>query len=194
MAELAGLSVRDIFEGAASTRPAPGGGAVTALTGMLGLALILKALRISLRKSDEADAWADLDARLGEIADALAADADADGAAFEAYVAAARLPRESEEDRSRRDSALARAAVTATEAALLTLDHAREAFALSVRAGPVVKASIAADLVAGRELLKVVRIVAVENAETNLRALRDGAERQRLADRLAALADPAGFA
>jgi formiminotetrahydrofolate cyclodeaminase len=194
MARLDGLSLRDLFARAASTDPSPGGGAVTALCGRLGIALMLKALRISLRRSEAADAWSAEDAALSELAEQLAADADADDAAFEAYVAAARLPRESEAERGARDAALKAAAIGATEAALASLDHARAAFAASRRIEAAIKPSIRADLVAGRELLKVVRVVAIENAEANLAALRDPARREPLAERLAALAEPSGFA
>jgi formiminotetrahydrofolate cyclodeaminase len=181
---LSGWSVDDLFERASSTDPVPGGGSVSALCGMLGISLILKALRISTRKSDERNVYAPLDSDLVRLAEALAQDADADQQAFQAYIDAAALPKSSEPERRARAAALARAAVAATEAALQTLEHAREAFALSRTLEPAIKASIMADLVAGRELLRVVRSVAVENARTNLQALRDGVDREKLEGRL----------
>ncbi|MBV8687208.1 MAG: cyclodeaminase/cyclohydrolase family protein [Alphaproteobacteria bacterium] len=187
------LPLAELFERAASTDPAPGGGAVTALTARLGIALILKALRISVRGSDESERHAGIDSRLTALAAAFAADADADGRAFDDYVRAARLPRASEAEAAERSEALRRAAVAATEAALATLRHARDAYAASVEMEAAVKASIRADLVAGRELLKVARLVAVENAETNLRALKREEDRAPLLAALAAAADPAAF-
>ncbi|MEA3014982.1 MAG: hypothetical protein QOD42_3527 [Sphingomonadales bacterium] len=172
--------VGDIFEQASSTAPTPGGGSVSALCGMLGIALILKALRISIRSNEDRDSYAAVDADLVRLADALAADADADERAFQAYIDAAGLPRASEPEQRTRAAALGRAAVVATDAALQTLLHAKDAFAISRALEPAIKDSIKADLVAGRELLRVVRSVAVENAQTNLRSLKDEVERQRL--------------
>lgn len=177
-------TVADLFEQAGSTAPTPGGGSVSALCGMLGIALILKALRISIRKNEDRDSYAALDAELVRLAEALAEDAEADERAFQAYIDAAGLPRASEPEKEARGAALGRAAIVATDAALATLRHAKDAFAISRDLEPAIKASIRADLVAGRELLKVVRSVAVENAETNLRSLKDEAERQRLSHAL----------
>jgi methenyltetrahydrofolate cyclohydrolase len=177
-------TVADLFEQAGSTAPTPGGGSVTALCGMLGIALILKALRISIRRNEDRGSYAALDVELVRLADALAGDAEADEQAFQAYIDAAGLPRESEQEQQARAAALGRAAIVATDAALTTLRHAKEAFAISRDLEPAIKESIKADLVAGRELLKVVRSVAVENAETNLRSLKDEAERQRLSQAL----------
>jgi methenyltetrahydrofolate cyclohydrolase len=177
-------TVADLFAQAGSTAPTPGGGSVTALCGMLGIALILKALRISIRKNEDRDSYAAFDADLVRLAEALAQDAEADEQAFQAYIDAAGLPRESEAEKQARGAALGRAAIVATDAALATLRHAKEAFAISRALEPAIKDSIRADLVAGRELLRVVRSVAVENAETNLRSLKDEAERQRLSQAL----------
>jgi formiminotetrahydrofolate cyclodeaminase len=177
-------TVAELFEQAGSTAPTPGGGSVTALCGMLGISLILKALRISIRKNEDRDSYAAFDADLERLAGALAEDAEADERAFQAYIDAAGLPRTSEPEQRARAAALGRAAIAATDAALGTLRHAKDAFAVSRAIEPAIKASIRADLVAGRELLKVVRSVAVENAQTNLRSLKDEAERQRLSHQL----------
>lgn len=177
-------TVADLFEQASSTAPTPGGGSISALCGMLGIALILKALRISIRRNEDRDSYAAFDADLVRLADALAEDAEADEQAFQAYIDAAGLPRASEPEQRARDAALGRAAIAATDAALRTLLHAKDAFAVSRALEPAIKDSIRADLVAGRELLNVVRSVAVENARTNLRSLKDEAERQRLTHQL----------
>ena len=177
-------TVADLFEQAGSTAPTPGGGSVTALCGMLGISLILKALRISIRRNEDRDSYAAFDAGLVRLAGALSEDAEADEQAFQAYIDAAGLPRISEPEQRARAAALGRAATVATDAALQTLRHAKDAFEISRALEPAIKDSIKADLVAGRELLRVVRSVAVENARTNLRSLKDEAERQRLTDQL----------
>lgn len=180
MQSLESLSVRELFEKASSTAPSPGGGAVAAVGGMLGIALILKALRISLRNSPDADAYAEQDSELTALAARLAEDAVSDERAFADYVEAARLPKADEKERAVRSEALRKAAIVATEAALEMLRHAKDAFALSRQIEPAIKRNIEADLIAGREFLKVVRTVAVENCHANLAGLRDTSERGRL--------------
>ena len=186
MPHLEKLTVRELFERASSTAPSPGGGAVAAVGGMLGISLILKALRISLRNAEDAGAYARDDAALTDLALRLAEDADADEGAFAAYVNAARLPKGTEDERGARNAALRKAAIGATDAGIEMLRHAQEAFAVSRRVEAAIKRNIEADLVAGREFLKVVRTVAVENCRANLSALRDSPEGDRL-ERLVAL-------
>ena len=193
MPRLEKLPVRDLFDQASSTAPSPGGGAVAAVGGMLGIALILKALRISQRKADDPSAYASEDAELQALAARLAEDADADERAFAAYVAAARLPKSNEDERTVRAKALRRAAIAAAEAALEMLRHAKDAFALSRRVEPAINRNIHADLIAGREFLKVVRTVAVENCRANLAGLRDSTEANRLERLMERYSAPTSF-
>lgn len=193
MPALETLTVRELFVRASSTAPSPGGGAVAAVGGMLGISLILKALRISIRNTDGAESYAGEDIELVALAARLSEDADADERAFGAYIAAARLPKQSEAERAVRSEALRSAALAATEAAIEMLRHAFDAYAISRRIEPAIKSSIRADLVGGRELLKVVRTVALENAEANLSALRDAPQREALEQLIARFGDPAAF-
>jgi methenyltetrahydrofolate cyclohydrolase len=81
------MTVRELLEAAAERTPAPGGGASAALTTALAAALSGMAARFG----DGAE-------RAAERADALRAEvtplADADAAAYRAYLAATRLPRD----------------------------------------------------------------------------------------------------
>src|SRR5689334_4984205 len=87
---LVDLTVQDLYWRSASIEPAPGGGSVTALCGMLGVALVLKALRISLKRREDAADWHGADQALETLAESLAADADADAESFNAFILAVR--------------------------------------------------------------------------------------------------------
>ncbi|MEI9965326.1 MAG: cyclodeaminase/cyclohydrolase family protein [Caulobacteraceae bacterium] len=178
MPELSAQTVRQVYEAAGSTAPAPGGGAVTSLAGMLGIALILKALRISLRKRDDAADYAPVDAALDGLAQALERDADADSAAFEGFIRASKFPRATDEEKAVRAAALERAAMEAAEAALATLEHAVEAIAQARRLRGVIAANITGDILAGVQLLEAARTVAIDNAEANLAAVKAEAARE----------------
>lgn len=178
------LSVEALYEQAASTAPAPGGGSVTALCGMLGIGLILKALRITLKKAEDTALTA-AEPELERLAQALAADADADASSFDAYMAALRLPKATPEEAEARRARLKAAAVLATEVALETLNHADEAAARAKGIGDRLTPRLAPDLDAGLRLLAVTRSNAIHNARDNLGSAEGTADYAALAARLA---------
>ena len=156
------LTVQRLYEAAASTAPTPGAGSVTALTGMLGVSLMMKALRITQSHGTTAA----LDGREGPLealAQAMAADADADIAAFDAFIQAAKLPHVEEAETAERTRRM-HAAVAAGEAALLSLEHAATAISLASEMEESIAAVVMADLHAGRRLAETTRLNAIENA------------------------------
>lgn len=82
------LTVRDLLEAAAARTPAPGGGGAAALTTALAAALTGMAARFG------DDAAAPLAERADALRAAVAPLADADAAAYGAYLEATRLPRD----------------------------------------------------------------------------------------------------
>ena len=193
MPRLSALSVDEIYRQSASTAPTPGGGSVTALCGMLGIALILKALRITRRRRPD-EALDAAETALESLAGTLDADAEADIKAFDAFMQAARTPREDEGQRAERTERMQRAAAAA-EAALDTLEHACVAIEQADRVEGQIATVVAADLRSGRRLLRVTVTNAIDNAMDNLESAGPPGECERLSERLASLtahvADPA---
>ena len=187
MARLSDLSVRQLYEAAGSTAPTPGGGSVTALCGVLGIALILKALRLTLRHHPELDAMASAVGPMQILAFALETDADDDVAAFEAFIAASKSPHTDEAEIAARSERMQRAATHAAEAAMRTMTHAIDAIALALDCQADVASNVKADISAGVHLLRAVAQNAVDNARGNLQALHEGPEREALEDRLRSL-------
>src|SRR4051812_33527548 len=106
------------LEQAASASPTPGGGALAAVGGALGAAMIAMTARLTEgRKQYEAvqAAIADLAAASDRAREALVDLADADAAAYAAVVAAMRLPRTDDAERAARTTALQAALVEATQ-------------------------------------------------------------------------------
>lgn len=101
----------------ASSAPAPGGGSVAALSGALGAALISMVCNLTLGKrgyeevqGDIEDLLAQAEALRKELTDLL----EADVAAYTAYSQAAKLPRETEEQKAVRAEAMQNALKNAT--------------------------------------------------------------------------------
>jgi formiminotetrahydrofolate cyclodeaminase len=186
MTHLAQESISQLYREAASIEPAPGGGAVTALCGMLGVALVLKALRISLKRRDDAARFRPADEALESLASSMAEDADADAEAYGAYIAAVRLPKEPAEAAAARSARLQETGIGSTEAALLALEHAALAMDQARALAPEIGQQMAPDLDAGLALLEIMRSNAAHNAEANLAGVRDAATHAALARRLAA--------
>lgn len=187
MTSLSRAPIEQLYADAASTEPAPGGGSVTALCGMLGVALVLKALRISLKHRDDAAEHAGADQALQGLARAMAEDADADAESFTAYINALKLPKGTPAETAERSGRLEEAAFFATETGLQALAHALEAMRQARALEPVVSRTMAPDLEAGLALLEAMRLNAAHNAEANIAGVKTPARRAALTERLNAL-------
>ena len=139
---------------------------------MLGVALVLKALRISLKHRDDGAQFAEADAALAALADHISADADADAESFSAFIAALRLPKGTPDEAATRKAKLQDAAVASTQAGLAALENTVQAMAQARQLTPVINQTMAPDLAAGLALLGVLRLNAVHNAEANLASVK----------------------
>ncbi len=187
MTTLAARSFRELFAAAASTEPTPGGGSVTALCGMMGVALVLKALRISVRWRDDAGSFEAAASGLEDLASRIAAHADADAEAFAGFIAALKLPKATPQEAEARARGVDDASAHATDVALKALADADDAIRRSRGLDHAVSAQLRPDLEAGLALLEAMRLNAIHNAEGNIAAVKDAARREALAARLAAL-------
>ncbi len=180
MDPLSRQSFDQVFEAAASTAPSPGGGAVMGLCGMMGVALLLKAVRITLKRRPDDEVLKGAEPELERLARRLADDADADAASFDAYMAAGRLPK----DDAGRSGKLAAAALDSIEVAIEALEHAAEAITLAKGIAERLAPRMAPDLAGGLALLEAVRANAVDNARDSLDRTEDCERREELAARL----------
>ena len=118
------LHLRDLLDAFAATAPAPGGGSAAAVTGALGVSLLLMAVSIRMSKTGESSHGSELtDAagRLRSLRTEMTALVDRDAEAYAAVLAAVRMPRSDEEARMRRQEAHALAMRTATDVPLETM-------------------------------------------------------------------------
>jgi formiminotetrahydrofolate cyclodeaminase len=119
------LRLRDLLDRFASTDPTPGGGSAAALSGATGGALVAMVCAMPKTRTGAPEERSRLDAVLGSAREAssrLRSLVDEDSAAFDAVMAAYRLPKASDDEMAARKTAIARAMARATQVPVETAE------------------------------------------------------------------------
>ena len=123
------LSVRDLIVELASEKPAPGGGSVAAVCGALGAGLSAMVSRLTLGREKYRDSWQSMEAvQMGSehLSGQFLRLVQEDTEAYNAVVAAIRLPKDTEEQKASRAVAIQTASKRAAEIPLETLRAAEK--------------------------------------------------------------------
>jgi formiminotetrahydrofolate cyclodeaminase len=184
------MGLAQFRDATASTEPTPGGGSVAGVCATFGLGLVIMALEISVKRKDalrieEAGA---LIAAARELMASLAADADEDVRAFRAYMAAMKLPKATDEEKSARRQAMQQATRAATQAPLAAGRHILEALQMAQHAVPLAHLHVVSDVGAGAALLEGALKAVLYNVDINLPSLADAALQQSCREERGALA------
>jgi formiminotetrahydrofolate cyclodeaminase len=184
---LVNKTVSEILDAFASTDPTPGGGSAAALAGAIGASLLLMVAHMpKTRTSPEADRGAleRAAALLTPAAAELRALIDRDTAAYDAVVAAYRLPKGTDGEKAARKGAIQAAMREAIEAPLGVMRACRTALAQL----PLVEAhgnpNAASDVQVGRALLSAGLAGARANVEINLPSITDADYVQRVREEI----------
>jgi methenyltetrahydrofolate cyclohydrolase len=171
-----GQTLGGFLDVTASDAPVPGGGSVAMVSGAFGLGLVLMALNVTAKAKDAPDV-SGLVARgedlLAEIKRAPRTDMEVFGGLMAAY----RLPKATDEEKSARRAAIASATVDATEAPLEAAALCVRGLEMAVEAAAAAKPSILSDVEAGALLLRSAGEAVLLNVDINLPALAEGPER-----------------
>lgn len=191
---LASLSIEGFLDVLASDAPTPGGGAVAAIAGATGAALIAMVGGLTVDK----DGFEDVRGRMQVImATASAAQrdlvelADRDAHAFDAVMDAFKLPKGTEEEKAARSAAIQAGYLGA---AAVPQDVARRCVALmdmAVEATATGNPQAASDGLSAAASLYAGALCAIANVEINATSLKDPAARASMLDELASLKDAA---
>src|SRR5690349_3748579 len=130
-------ALEDLLDAFASSEPLPGGGSAAALTGALGVSLLLMVAGMAKTRTGSPEETADLAAaaaRLRPIRDELTALVEEDSQAYLGVIAAYRTPRGSDAERIERREAIEAAMRAATDVPLRTMRACEHA----LRDAPVV--------------------------------------------------------
>jgi formiminotetrahydrofolate cyclodeaminase len=175
-ASLTSLSVSEFAASLASDAAVPGGGSASAAAGACGAALLEMVVRLTLGKEKYRASWGDLEPLADRLHDArlrLLELVDEDTKAFEAVVAARRLPKDSEKEKTARVAAVEAANVLAATVPMQTAFFAHE----GLKAAPVVlekgNPNAASDAWVAALLLQGAALGALANVRINLPGVAD---------------------
>ena len=196
MGSLVDLSVEKFAAEVATDSPAPGGGSCAAQAGSVGAALVAMVARLSVGKHDPTgqDSTAP-DDELGRVVteaddlrERLTALVDEDTAAFDAVMAALRLPKADDEQRTARSAALRRATIVAADVPGDTLAACLRVMELAASLAGRSNPAAASDLGAGVELARAGAESALLNVLINLQSVSGPDADQRRAAATKAIA------
>ncbi len=177
-APLVSMTVERFVDEVSSNSPAPGGGSVAALAGSLGAALAAMVANLTVGKAGYESAWVS-SSTLAERAQALKAAllraVDEDTKAFDDVLAAMRLPKATDEEKSSRSAAIATAYEKATSVPLVTARLCLQAIELAEEAAVTGNRNSASDAGVGALLAKAGLESAILNVRINLPSVREGA-------------------
>lgn len=190
------MTVAQLLAALASPNPTPGGGTAAAIAAALGASLLVMVGGLTKSKNntdDEKAALAKARAAIEPIGARLTKYAEADTDAFNAVMAAYRLPKATDGEKAARTRAIQEALRGATVVPLDTLRAAAEALAHGRAVADYGNRSAASDVGVAIGLLKAAADGAAANVRTNLESLKDDefvskteAETARLARQAAA--------
>lgn len=193
-ARFGGMTVDGFLDGMASNDPTPGGGAAAAVAGASGASLIAMVGRLTLGKpgfEDLEERMRALVDRADEARESFLVLGDRDAQAFEAVMAAFRLPKATDVERVSRVEEIQ---VALEHAAGVPLEIARRAvdlMELAEDATAMGNPNAASDGMSAAAMLFAAVVAARANVEINATSLKDESRRHALLDELAGIRERA---
>ncbi len=183
-------SLEEFLERVAASTPTPGGGTVSAICGAMSAALSRMVANLAVGKQGYEAAQSDLvsiESKGKDLQRRFLDLAERDAKAYDAVVAAMRLPKGTDAERAARKDAMQAAYKRATEVPMMTIRAALDGLELARLAAEKGNRNAITDAgVAALTAEAGIRAASL-NVRINLTALRDNALRSRIEDRLAAI-------
>lgn len=172
------LSVRDFVTELGSGNPTPGGGSVAALCGALGAALSAMVSRLTVDREKFKETWPSME-EVKKTADELVARfldlVQEDTDAYEKVMAAFQLPKETEEEKALRQTAIEEAMKRAATVPLETLRASERLVGIAREAVQGGNPNAITDAGAAVQLANATAVVASYNVRINLSRIKDEA-------------------
>jgi glutamate formiminotransferase/formiminotetrahydrofolate cyclodeaminase len=175
-APLVGMTLAGFADELSCDSPAPGGGSVAAYAGALAAGLATMVANLSHPKRGfeaKLPALERIAVRGQVLKDRLLAAVDADTAAFDQYLAAMRMPKESAEERALHDAARIVATIATIEVPLATLEACPEIVELCLEIGEIGLQASLSDAGTGAAMARAAASGAFQNVCINLPGLAD---------------------
>jgi glutamate formiminotransferase/formiminotetrahydrofolate cyclodeaminase len=169
-------TINDFLDELSSDSPAPGGGSVAALCGALGAALVSMVSNLTIGREKFKENWAVMDEVRGgsellisEFARLMNEDAES----FKAFMTAMNLPKDTDDQKASRKTAMALASKNATEVPLHTLECCAKMAALALKAVRFGNPNTASDAGSAALLAAAAGRAAAYNVRINLSGIKD---------------------
>jgi methenyltetrahydrofolate cyclohydrolase len=178
-----GQRIDEFLDRLGSDSPTPGGGAAAGVAGASGAALIAMVANLTIDKQGYEAAWGRMREILpvaGAARDELLDLADRDAAAFDAVMAAFRMPKETDEEKGSRRAAIQSAFEGAASVPLQVAKRAGEMIDLGREAVELGNDNAASDGLSAAFLLYAAVECAVANVLINATALKDETKKREL--------------
>ncbi len=184
---LTSKTVIEFLDEVASNSPAPGGGSVSALAGSLGAALTSMVCRLTIGKKKYFDVQSEMEAILNrseELRGKLVSVIDEDTAAFNKVMAALAMPKETDEQKVQRNSALQEATKAATLVPMKLMELCEEGASLAQTVAEKGNRNSLSDAGVALLLLQAAAHGASLNVQINLPGLEDQRFRDEAHDKV----------
>jgi methenyltetrahydrofolate cyclohydrolase len=173
---LSQLPFTELLNAFRSREPTPGGGSASALGGAVGaslLAMVAALPKPRAQGTEDTERLTAAGAHCAAIADRLAALMDRDSRAYDLVVAAFRLPKSTEEEKTARGIRIQEALRSATEAPLDVMRACADAIGLAAVVAALGNRNASSDVHVGLELLRAGLRGAKLNVDVNLAGIKD---------------------
>jgi formiminotetrahydrofolate cyclodeaminase len=183
-------SLRDLLAAFASSDPTPGGGSAAAVASAMGASLLLMVAGLPKTRSgseDDRSALAEAAAALAAVQRQLTEAIDEDTSAYDAVVAAYKLPKATDADQAARKAAIQRALRGATDVPLGVMRLSAKGLVHAESVAAHGHTAAASDVGVAVALLKAGLLGARLNVEINLGGLSDAAYKEAVSAEVARL-------
>lgn len=169
-------SLQNFIDEISSSSPTPGGGSVSAFCGVLGtsLGLMVCNLTIGKKKYEQVqDEILDIKNKLENLKEKFIELYDKDAQAFNKVMDAFKLPKESEEEKSKRTEAIENATISATEVPIEVIKTSLDTLNLLIRLSEIGNQNSLSDAGVAIQLIKTCAEGAMMNVLINTKSLND---------------------
>ena len=172
------LSLTEFGRAAASDRPVPGGGSVSALAGALAGALAAMVARLTIKKEKFADVhplMEELQQEAETLHQQLMAAVDEDADSYRRVLEAFRLPKSSDEEKKVRTAAIDAAFLHAAEVPLRVAEWSAQVMEMAGKAAAHGNPDMVTDAGVGILMARAAALGALMNVEINLDGIEETA-------------------
>ncbi len=174
----------------AAPTPTPGGGSAGAYAGAMGAALVAMVAGLTIGKKKYAEVEAEMQA-IRVMAEKFRAEltqsVDDDASSFEILMATFKLPKETEEQKTARDSAIVKATLNAAHIPLNVSEDAVKVMELALKCARDGNANAISDSMSGFAMARASLTAAGYNVRININSLEDKSAGEKMLTELAEL-------